>query len=157
MGKKQKKTDPSLLARNKKAYFNYNILEKLEVGICLKGTEVKSLRSKNFSFTDSFIEIFREELWLKKFYIAPYERESLYNHRGERERKLLAHRREIEKWHRKVKEKGVTVIPLKIYLKGPLIKLQIGLCRGKREFDKRESIKVKDLRRENDRLRKSFS
>ncbi len=148
--KKQKKdTPPSLYVTNKKAYFHYHVIENLECGIALQGTEIKSMRAKTFSFTDAFVEILQGELFLKKFHISPYKNGgSVFNHKPERHRKLLAHKKQIDGLQRKVKEKGMTLVPLKIYLKGSVVKVEIGLCRGKKLYDKRDSIKEKDLNRD---------
>lgn len=148
MSKKKKKEAPGTLGSNRKAYFNYTVEESLECGIELKGTEVKSLRAHHFSFVDSFCEIKDDQLWLNKLSINPYDFGNIHNHITDRPRKLLAHRKEIEKLERKTREKGITLIPLKFYLKGSLVKVEVGLCRGKKQFDKRETIKSRDLDRD---------
>ena len=138
-----------LLLLNKKARFNYFIDETLECGIELQGTEVKSLRENRFSFGDSYARIKEGQLYLIGFHISPYPFGNLHNHEPERERKLLVHKEEIRKLRKKVEEKGFTLVPIKVYLKNGLIKVELGICRGKKLYDKRETIKQRDLEREN--------
>ena len=137
-----------LLLLNKKARFNYFIDETLECGIELQGTEVKSLRENRFSFGDSYARIKDGQLYLIGFHISPYPFGNLHNHEPERERKLLIHKEEIRKLRKKVEEKGFTLVPIKVYLKNGLIKVELGICRGKKLYDKRETIKQRDLERE---------
>ena len=137
-----------LLLLNKKARFNYFIDETLECGIELQGTEVKSLRENRFSFGDSYARIKEGQLYLIGFHISPYHFGNLHNHEPERERKLLVHKEEIRKLRKKVEEKGFTLVPIKVYLKNGLIKVELGICRGKKLYDKRETIKQRDLERE---------
>ena len=137
-----------LLLLNKKARFNYFIDETLECGIELQGTEVKSLRENRFSFGDSYARIKEGQLFLIGFHISPYPFGNLHNHEPERERKLLVHKEEIRKLRKKVEEKGFTLVPIKVYLKNGLIKVELGICRGKKLYDKRETIKQRDLERE---------
>ena len=137
-----------LLLLNKKARFNFFIDETLECGIELQGTEVKSLRENRFSFGDSYARIKEGQLYLIGFHISPYPFGNLHNHEPERERKLLVHKEEIKKLRRKVEEKGFTLVPIKLYLKNGLIKVELGICRGKKLYDKRETIKQRDLERE---------
>ena len=137
-----------LLLLNKKARFNYFIDETLECGIELQGTEVKSLRENRFSFGDSSARIKEGQLYLIGFHISPYPFGNLHNHEPERERKLLVHKEEIRKLRKKVEEKGFTLVPIKVYLKNGLIKVELGICRGKKLYDKRETIKQRDLERE---------
>ena len=124
-----------LIQKNKKAYFNYEMLEELECGMALVGTEVKSIREGKCSFSD-----------LIGFLIQPYSHGNIFNHEASRNRKLLAHRMEIKKFQRKVNEKGLTIVPLEIYLKGNLVKMKIALARGKNVRDKKEAIKEKDMK-----------
>ena len=138
-----------LLLLNKKARFNFFIDETLECGIELQGTEVKSLRENRFSFGDSYARIKDGQLYLIGFHISPYPFGNLHNHEPERERKLLVHKEEIKKLRKKVEEKGFTLVPIKVYLKNGLIKVELGICRGKKLYDKRETIKQRDLEREN--------
>lgn len=138
-----------LLLLNKKARFNFFIDETLECGIELQGTEVKSLRENRFSFGDSYARIKEGQLYLIGFHISPYPFGNLHNHEPERERKLLVHKEEIKKLRKKVEEKGFTLVPIKVYLKNGLIKVELGICRGKKLYDKRETIKQRDLERES--------
>ena len=135
-----------LIQKNKKAYFNYEILEELECGMALQGTEVKSIREGKCSFSDSYIVIKNGELVLIGFLVQPYSHGNIFNHEPARNRKLLAHRMEIKKFQRKVNEKGLTIVPLEIYLKGNLVKMKIELARGKNVRDKKEAIKEKDMK-----------
>lgn len=145
------KAEIKTLQVNKKAYFNYEILEDLEAGISLAGTEVKSLRAGRFSFTDSYVRIENGEMLLTGFTIQPYDKGSVFNHVSNRNRRLLVHKQEIKRLKRKVEEKGLTLVPTKVYLKGNLIKVQVSLCRGKALHDKKESIKERDLNRQAQR------
>lgn len=132
---------------NKKARFNFFIEETIECGIELHGTEVKSLRENRFSFGDSYARIKDNQLWLIALHISPYTFGNLNNHDPDRDRKLLAHKEEIRKLRKKVEEKGFTLVPVRLYLKNGLIKVELGICRGKKLFDKRETIKQRDLER----------
>ena len=134
------------IQKNKKAYFNYEIIEELECGISLQGTEVKSVREGRCSFSDSYIVPKNGELVLIGFLIQPYTHGNIFNHKSDRNRILLAHRAEIKKFTRKVNEKGLTLVPLEIYLKGNLVKMKIALARGKNVRDKKEAIKERDAR-----------
>lgn len=136
----------ALLLENRKARFHYEILDTLECGIALKGTEVKSLRARRFSFNDSYVRITKGELFLVGFHISPYPFGTHENHEAERIRKLLAHKKEIEKLSRKTTEKGLTLVPIKLYLKDSKVKVLVGIARGKKSFDKRSSIKERDLK-----------
>ena len=140
-----------ILALNRKARFNYSVIDTLECGIELKGTEVKSMREGKFSFSDSYGKIENGELWLYGLHISPYPYGNRFNHDPDRRRKLLAHKQEIKRLGRRVDEKGLTLVPLKFYLKHGLVKLELGLCKGKRVYDKREEIKKRDLKREAER------
>lgn len=135
-----------LIQKNKKAYFNYEMLDELECGMALVGTEVKSIREGKCSFSDSYVVIKNGELVLIGFLIQPYSHGNIFNHEASRNRKLLAHRLEIKKFQRKVNEKGLTIVPLEIYLKGNLVKMKIALARGKNVRDKKEAIKEKDMK-----------
>ncbi len=137
-----------ILAKNKKAFFNYTIEDKFEFGIALQGTEVKSIKDGRFSFADSYVRIRNDELILVDFHIASYPFGNIQNHEPLRERKLLAHKQEIKRLKRKIHERGYTLIPLFFYLKRGLIKVEVGLCRGKKQQDKRETIKQRDLKRD---------
>ena len=135
-----------LIQKNKKAYFNYEMIEELECGIALVGTEVKSVREGRCSFSDSYITAKDGTLTLIGFLIQPYTHGNIFNHQSDRKRQLLAHRMEIKKFTRKVNEKGLTIVPLEIYLKGNLVKMKIALARGKNTHDKKEAIKERDAR-----------
>jgi SsrA-binding protein len=148
---KNKKEGDNFIAKNRKAYFNYEVISELECGIVLVGTEVKSVRAHKINFVDSFCEIKNDELFILKMNISPYDFGNIFNHTAERPRKLLAHKKEIVKLERGVREKGITIIPLVFYFKGSKVKVKIGLCKGKKLYDKRESIKEKDLKLENAR------
>jgi len=137
-----------IIAQNRRARFNYAVEESFECGIALQGSEVKSIKEGRVSFGDSFAEIRNQEVWLNNFHIAEYSQASMLNHDPDRPKKLLLHRQEIKRIDRRVREKGYTLIPLGIYLKHGLVKLELGLCRGKKEYDKRADIKARDLDRE---------
>ncbi len=140
-----------LLNKNRKAFFNYEITETIECGMALEGTEVKSMRGGRFSFTDSYVSIENNQLALYQFTIQPYKYGSINNHDPERKKKLLAHKDEIKRLKRKVDEKGFTLIPTKVYIKNNLIKMEVGLARGKALHDKKNAIKERDLSRETKR------
>ena len=141
-------TAEKTLATNRKAFFNYEILERAEAGVSLVGTEVKSIREGGLNFRDSYVEFRGGELFLIGCRIGPYSHGNLQNHAEDRVRKLLLHKREIQKLGGKATEKGLTIVPLKAYFKKGRVKLEIGLARGKRAYDKREAIKRKDIARE---------
>ncbi len=135
--------------RNRQAYFEYFIEDKYEAGIVLAGTEVKSLRAGRASFNDSYCYFHRGELWLKSLHIAEYSHGTSNNHAPTRDRKLLLNKKELRKIESQVKEKGITVVPLRIFFSsGGLAKIQIGLGKGKKLYDKRETIKQRDTKRE---------
>jgi SsrA-binding protein len=137
-----------VLSQNRKAFHEYSVDERFECGIVLEGTEVKSLKGALFSYPDSYAEIREGEVWLKGLHINPYAFSSVFNHDPDRPKKLLLHAREIRKLERKVTEKGFTLIPLSFYLKRGRVKVELGLCKGKKLYDKRADIKEKDVRRE---------
>ena len=140
-----------LIANNKKAYHDYFIEDKFEAGIALAGTEVKSLRMGKCSLKESFIRVEKGEVWIYNMHISPYEKGNIFNKDPLRIRKLLLNRREINKIEGKMTQKGYTIVPLQAYFKGSLVKLEIALARGKKLYDKRDSIAKKDLRRESER------
>jgi len=146
-----------LIASNKKARHNYAIESDYEAGIVLVGSEVKAIREGKVSFQDSYADIRNGELFLRQLHISPYKYAYNSNHETLRSRKLLLHSYEIKKLWGKIKERGYTIVPLKIYFKNDRIKVQIGLGRGKKLFDKRETIKKKDMKRDLDRERKKQS
>ncbi len=145
------KKSVKLVANNKKAYHDYFILEKYEAGIELYGTEVKSIRMGHCSIKESYIEIRGGEIHVTGMNISPYEKGNIFNRDPLRVRKLLMHKDEILKLDQKVREKGLTLVPLQVYFKGSLVKVEIGLARGKKLYDKRADIKSKDLKREAER------
>lgn len=147
MGKVQGK----LIANNKKAYHDYFILENYEAGIVLHGTEVKSLRMGKCSIKEAFIRIEDGEMFIYGMHIAPYEKGNIFNKDPLRVRKLLLHKKEIDKIFGKMKEKGNAVVPLKVYFKDSLVKVEIGLAKGKKLYDKRDDIAKKDQKREAQR------
>ena len=144
MGKEGKK----IVANNKKAFFDYFIEETYEAGVSLAGTEVKSLRMGKGSIKEAFIRIEKGEVYLYGMHISPYEKGNIFNKDPLRVRKLLMHKYEINKLLGKIKEKGYTLVPLNIYFNGSLVKVEVGLARGKKLYDKREAIAKKDQRRE---------
>ncbi|MGH0029706.1 MAG: SsrA-binding protein SmpB [Myxococcota bacterium] len=135
------------IASNRRARFEYEVLDRVEAGIVLLGPEVKSLREGKASLADSYAIVRRGEVWLQNLHIAPYDAASRENPDAKRERKLLLHRAEIARLSGKVKERGLTLVPLALYFKGGRAKVELGLCRGKRSHDKRETIR----KRESDR------
>ena len=143
--------DRKMLARNRRAFYEYAIDDRIEVGIVLHGTEVKSMRAGRFSFADSYARIRGGELWLVALHINEYSHGNLFNHEPTRERKLLCHRDEIDRLRRRVEEKGFTLIPLEFYLKQGLIKLELGIGKGKKLHDKRETLKAKAQKRDMER------
>lgn len=140
-----------LIANNKKAYHDYFIEEKYEAGIVLHGTEVKSLRMGQCSIKEAFISIDDGEIYIQRMHINPYEKGNIFNKDPLRKRKLLLHKSEIHKIFGKSKEKGYTIVPLKVYFNGSLVKLEIALARGKKLYDKRDTIAKKDQQREAQR------
>ena len=147
----KKETGEKSLAVNRKARHLYTTEDSLECGIELRGTEVKSVKGARFSFSDSYAAIEKGELWLIGLHISPYDFGNRSNHDPLRRRKLLVHKLEIKGLKRQVEEKGLTLIPLRFYLKRGIVKLQLGVCRGKKLYDRREAIKKRDLRRDEDR------
>ena len=139
------------VARNRRAFHDYAIDEKFECGIELHGSEVKSIRGGKLSFADSYGRIRDGQLWLVGLRISPYDQASIFNHEPDRERRLLVHKDEIRRLKRRVDERGFTLIPLEVYFKGGIVKVQLGLGKGKREYDKRQAIKQRDQKREADR------
>ena len=140
-----------LIANNKKAYHDYFIEDKYEAGISLAGTEVKSLRMGKGSVKESFVRIENGEVMLYGMHISPYEKGNIFNKDPLRPRKLLMHKYEIRKMAGKIAEKGYTIVPLRVYFKGSLVKVEIALARGKKLYDKRQDIAKKDMRRESER------
>ena len=145
-----------LIANNKKAYFDYFILEKYETGIELFGTEVKSVRLGHCSVKESFVRIDKAQVYIYGMHISPYEKGNIFNKDPLRVRRLLLHKTEIIKLASKLKEKGLTLVPLRVYFKNSLVKVELGLARGKKNYDKRETIAKKDQQRDIDRSLKNI-
>jgi SsrA-binding protein len=137
-----------LVATNRKAFFNYEVLERAEAGVSLLGTEVKSIREGGFNFRDSYVDFRAGELFLVGCRIGPYSHGNRVNHAEERDRKLLLHRKEIEKLGGRATEKGLTIVPLRVYFRGGRIKVEIGLARGKQAHDKRDAIRQREQERD---------
>ena len=142
------KSSIKLIANNKKAYHDFFIDDTFEAGVSLHGTEVKSLRMGKCSIKEAFVRIENGEVFVYGMHISPYEKGNIFNKDPLRVKKILMHRYEINKLMGKIKEKGFTLVPLKVYFKGSLVKVEIGLARGKKLYDKREDIAKKDQRRE---------
>ena len=149
MAKKGKrKAAPGDVATNRQASYRYHLLERFECGLILTGTEVKSMREGNVQLKDAYAVIRDGEVWLLGMYVAPYGPAARGNHEPERPRKLLLHRREIERLIGKTAERGLTLVPTRVYFSGPNAKVEIALARGKNVYDKRESIRRREVRRE---------
>lgn len=145
----------SIILKNKKAYHNFQILDTYKAGIQLSGTEVKSIRDKKVSFTDSYCAFINNELWIKEIHISEYTFGSYNNHQPKRDRKLLLTKKELRKIQKKTKEKGLTIVPLLLFFsESGFVKVEIGIAKGKKEFDKRESLKQKDAKRNMDKMMK---
>ena len=145
------KSETKLIANNKKAYHDYFILEKYEAGIVLHGTDVNSLRMGKCSIKAAFLRVVSGEMYIYCMHISPYEKGNIFNKDPLRVRKLLLHKKEINKIFGKMKEQGITAVPLQVYFRGSLVKLEIGLAKGKKLYDKRDDIAKKDQRREAQR------
>ena len=150
-----KKTGMKLIANNKKAFHDYFIEDTYEAGIALAGTEVKSLRSGKCSIKEAFVRVENGEVYVYGMHITPYEKGNIFNKDPLRVRKLLLHKLEIRRLMSKIKEKGYTLVPLQVYFKGSLVKVEIGLARGKKLYDKRDDLAKKDAKREIDRAFKA--
>jgi SsrA-binding protein len=149
--KRKRKAAPGDVATNRQAGFRYHLLEKIECGIVLTGSEVKSLRDGAVQLKDAYAEVQDGEVWLRNMHIAPYGPAARDNHDPDRPRKLLLHRREIERLVGKTAERGLTLVPTRIYFSGPRAKVELALARGKEMHDKRRSIKERETRREIER------
>ena len=148
------KTEKKLIANNKKAYHDYFILEKYEAGLVLHGTEVKSLRMGKCSIKEAFIRVEDGEMYIYGMHISPYEKGNIFNKDPLRVRKLLLHKKEILKIFGKMKEQGITVVPLQVYFSNARVKLKIALCEGKKLYDKRDDMAKKDAKRQIERTMK---
>lgn len=154
MSKDKNRFSNNIQIKNRKASYEYEFVEKLEVGIMLKGTEIKSLREGKASIQEAYCFFRKEELFVKGMNISPYSQASFESHEMTRDRKLLLKKRELEKFKSKMDEKGLTIIPIRLYINSRgLAKLEIALAKGKKIYDKRDSIKKKDQKRELDRLK----
>jgi SsrA-binding protein len=152
MAKKGKrKAAPGDVATNRRASYRYNLLDRLECGIVLTGTEVKSLRQGSATIKDGYAAVHDGELWLHNVHIPPYRPAARENHEPERDRKLLLHRRELDRLAAQVQERGLTLVPTRIYFKGPVAKVEIALARGKDVRDKRATIRARETKREIER------
>jgi SsrA-binding protein len=151
MAKRKRKASPGDVATNRQAAFRYHLLEKLEAGIVLQGSEVKSLREGAVQLKDAYAEVRDGEVWLRNMHISPYKAASRENHDPDRPRKLLLHKREIERLLGKTAERGLTLVPTRVYFSGPRAKVELALARGKDTHDKRRSIKERETRREIER------
>ena len=153
----EKKQSGKIIAQNKKAWHDYFVDEKYEAGIALFGTEVKSIRAGAVNLKDSYCSIKNGELFMVGAHISPYEKGNIFNREPRRDRKLLMHKREIMKINGMLTQKGYTLIPLSLYFSGKNVKVELGLCRGKKLYDKRDSIAAKEVNREIDRKMKEFN
>ena len=140
-----------IVARNRKAKFEYDLLETYEAGLELKGTEIKSIRAGQVSLSEAYVRTNGRQAWLVGAHIAPYDQASAFNHEPERDRRLLLHKREIKALWDAVRLKGMTIIPTMLYLRDGLAKLEIAVAKGKRQYDKRQAIKKRDMARDVDR------
>ena len=154
---KKKKHNSNVLANNRRARHDYHILETYEAGIELKGTEVKSLREGRATLSDSYVTVRNGEVFIVGWYISPYEQGNRYNPDPMRDRRLLLHKREILRLQQRVMEDGLTLIPLRLYRKQGLLKLEIAVARGKKQYDKRRAIEDRDLDRKMARQIKDFN
>ena len=141
-----------IISRNRKAKFEYELLENFEAGIELKGTEIKSIRAGQVSLSEAYVRTNGRQAWLVGAHIAPYDQASVFNHEPERDRRLLLHKREIKALWDAIRLKGMTIIPTVLYLRNGLAKVEIALAKGKHQYDKRQSIKKRDMARDVDRV-----
>lgn len=149
--------EEKVICLNRAASHEYFILERIEAGIALDGGEVKSLRMGNCNLKDSFCSVHNGEMLIRNMFISVYDKATAFNEKNaRRDRKLLLHRTEILKLKEKVEQKGLTLVPLKMYFKNALIKIELGLCRGKHTYDKKQALKEKDLKREKEKIMKNY-
>lgn len=146
MAEKKPNNRPTI--KNNKARFDFHIEKNFEAGIVLQGTEVKSVRAGKVSMGESFAYLQKGEVWLKNMYIKAYEQGSYFNHEENRERKLLLNKKEIQEIDKGISRQGMTLVPLKLYFKGPNVKIELGLAKGKKNYDKRQSIAERDVKRQ---------
>lgn len=142
------------IVSNRKARYEYEIVDSLETGIVLVGTEVKSLRDGKANMTDAYARIKNGELWLINLHISAYTMSTVQNHEPDQDRKLLVSKLQLKKLRRQIDEKGVTLVPLKLYFKGHLVKVELALAKGKKKYDKRQSIAERDAKRDQERMNK---
>lgn len=150
------KGEGKLIAQNKKARHDYAIVDTIEAGIVLQGTEIKSIRNSRINLKDGFVRIRNGEAFLVNVHISPYEQGNIFNHDPLRTRKLLLHKKQIDKLYGEMKQQGMSIVPLKVYLKDGYAKVLIGLAKGKKQYDKRESLKRKDQERQIARAMKNY-
>lgn len=151
------KGEGKVVAQNKKARHDYTIVDTIEAGMVLTGTEIKSVRTARINLKDGFAQIKNGEVWLSNVHIAPYEEGNIWNQDPERRRKLLLHKKQIQKLEQETKGTGMTLVPLKVYLKDGYAKLLLGLAKGKHDYDKRESIKLREQNRDIARTMKAYN
>ncbi|HAQ3158117.1 TPA: SsrA-binding protein SmpB [Enterococcus faecium] len=151
------KGEGKLIAQNKKARHDYSIIDTMEAGMVLQGTEIKSIRNSRINLKDGFIRVPNGEAFLHNVHISPYEQGNIFNHDPLRTRKLLLHKKQIVRLENELKNTGITVVPLKVYIRNGYAKVLIGLAKGKKSYDKREDLKRKDIDRQIDRTLKNFS
>lgn len=158
MKKKKEKvkqdSNNKIITSNRKARFHYEIIDNYEAGIVLKGTEVKSLREGKVSLSDTYAKFLKGELYIVNMHISPYKQANRFNHDTTRSRKLLLHKRELKKLYSKIAEKGLTLVPLKLYFKGGLVKVELGLAKGKKQFEKDQSQKRRQEKVKTQRMLK---
>lgn len=150
------KGEGGLIAQNRKARHDYTIVDTLEAGIVLQGTEIKSIRNRRVNLKDGFVRVRNGEAFLYNVHISPYEQGNIFNHDPLRTRKLLLHKKQISKLMGETKNTGMTIVPLKLYIKDGYAKVLIGLAKGKKDYDKRETLKRKDQERQIQRVMKSY-
>ena len=146
-----------IAAQNRKAHHDYYVEEKYEAGIELAGTEVKSVRAGTLNLKDSYCSVKEEELFVHGMHISPYEKGNIFNKDPVRPRRLLMHKREIRKLYALVKQDGYTLVPLSVYFKDSRVKVEVGLCKGKKNYDKRDAMAKRDAKRDIDRAMKSYN
>lgn len=152
----KKQAKDNVLAQNKKAWHDYNILETIEAGLVLTGTEIKSVRASRINLKDGYAQIHNGEAWLMNVHISEYDQGNRFNHDPLRPRKLLLHKKQINELAGKTSQQGITIVPLKVYLKNGFAKVLLGVAKGKHEYDKRETIKRRDQEREIRRTLKNY-
>ncbi len=152
----EKDNSIKIVSQNRKARYDYEIIDSYEAGVVLLGTEVKSIRNGMVNLADSYAKFIQNELWLVNMHVSEYRFGNVHNHDPRRSRKLLLHKKELKKLESAIREKGLTLIPMKLYLKNGKVKIDIGLCKGKKLYDKRESIKEKEMDRDMRRIAKNY-